>query len=188
MFKRMMLLATMALAVMAAAAPASALANWNDGGVAITANKTIGFAGSATFTSSLGGISCSEGTASATIEPGTTGAITAFSADNANTKCTTSGLLASCKVKANGVTAEGLPWIIHDTGTDITITGVKITTDLEGSCGVSSVTIGPGTVTGTPDNPAKVSKVVLSGTLPSSLGVNVTVGGTLFATPATYGL
>jgi ABC-type amino acid transport substrate-binding protein len=187
MFKKMMLLATMALAVTAAAAPASALANWNDGGVAITANKTIAFSGSATFTSSLGGISCSEGTASATIEPGTTGKITAFSADNANTKCTTSGLLASCKVKANGVTAEGLPWIIHDIGTAITITGVKITTDLEG-CSLGSVIIGPGTVTATPDNTAKVSKLVLSGTLPSSLGANVTVGGTLLATPATYGL
>src|SRR4051794_29068172 len=98
MMKKAMLLAVSALAAMAVSAPASALAAWNDAGVPLAANTNVEFKGTASFTSFAGGISCSTGFAKVTLEPGTTGKVTAFGATEATTKCTTSGLLAGCKV------------------------------------------------------------------------------------------
>jgi hypothetical protein len=189
MIKRAMLLAVAALAAMAVAAPASSVASWDHAGVPLTKNAVVTFSGTASFSNFLGGISCSNVHASVTLEPGTTGKVTSFEPTNPNTTCTTSGVLASCKVKVGGTTTEGLPWVVHTNTSTISITNVKITTHLEGPCGISKTEIGPGTVTATPDSKTGVKKITLSGSLPSSTGLPVTIGGSLNASPSgTYGI
>jgi hypothetical protein len=193
MIKRATLFAAAALAAIAVTAPASSVASWDHAGVPLVKPVNVGFTGLVNFNSVLGGISCPNGFANVTLEPGTTGKVTAFGVNSPIPTCTTSGVLANCKVKEGGTTSEGLPWVVHTNTATISITTVKMTIHLENAdgepCMPSSLTIGPGTVTATPDNKNSVSKVTLSGTLPSSLGFNVTVGGSLNAIPSgTYGI
>lgn len=191
MLKKMMLLATAVAAVLAFAIPASAsAAEWTHNEEPLTENANVEFNGSASFLNAEGtGIACSTAFAKVTLEPGDMGTVTAFGAVAPTVNCPTTGLLKTlgCQVKEGGITPEGLPWTIDVNANDFTITGVKITTDLE-NCILGSVTI-EGNVTATPDSTNPIHNVTLSGTLSSSLGGSVSVGGTLDASPSgTYGI
>jgi hypothetical protein len=182
--KKMALLASMALALVAFAAPATASAlEWKHEGKKLAANASISFTGPVGFTSAFGNVSCETAHGTGVIKPGTTGTITAFDGTN----CKGSGLLTGCTVDD---TALGLPWVTHITGAKtFSITGVKIKnvfTD-DPFCVVDETTL-EGSITATVDNAAAISSATLSGTLNSSLGT-VNVNGTLQGTPAkTYGI
>jgi hypothetical protein len=124
MLKKMMLLASMALAAVAFAVPASASAHeWTHEGAGFAGNLEVGLNGFAAFGGPGENFGCATH-ADATLEGGTTtGEITAFNINTA--ACAAEGNFVGCELES--ATAEGLPWTIHITAeTKITITNAVI--------------------------------------------------------------
>lgn len=196
MIKKTLLLAVAAVAAMALAVPALASASWTHEHEPITSQKTVTFAGNAQFVAAgLGaGFNCTNTHADVDLLPGETGEITSFEATEAESKCDPVGLFSTLGCKISSVTSENLPWVVHIINEEkLLITNVKITNHLvPGLCtsiiGTQTIVL-EGNVTATPDDPDEVHSVELSGELTSSLGENVTVSGTLNASPSgTYGI
>jgi hypothetical protein len=186
MIKKMMLLAGMALALVAVAAPASASANWLHGGNPITTDQTVEFSGPARFFTALGG---AEATihVHATLKAGTTTAvINKFEATN----CKGTGGLAGTTCTT---TAKGLPWTAHVTPSNqIEITDVELHNLYWAgphSGGPVATTTLIGDITATPDDAEAISSVSLSSSNATANGNPAVVEGTLGVSPAgTYGL
>ena len=183
--RKLVLLATLALTV-GVVVPASALAKWNVKGINITENANVEFKGSMNFQGGIVyGVACPSVEVKATLEPGTTGKVTGF---KANPGCIGVSGYSNCKITA--VTPVNLAsWALEDFETKwIRILNFSVNFTFTG-CGASEVTIGPGTITLVPDKSWSISKVTLSGTLPSTNGINMTAGGSWAMSPAdTYGL
>jgi hypothetical protein len=174
--KKMALLASMALALVAFAAPATASAlEWKHEEKKLGANANLTFTGPVGFTSSFGNVTCETAHGAATIKPGDTGTINSFDGTN----CKGSGLLAGCTVVHDD--DQGTPWAVKITGSKtFSISGIQITNQFTGFfCPVSHTTL-EGNITATVDNAGAIGSATLSGTLNSSLGT-VTVNGTLTA-------
>jgi hypothetical protein len=193
MLKKTMLMASMAVAAIAFALPAVASANWTHNTNAIASPINLSFSGTASFVGELGGVSCSESTATAEATVGTKAHVKSFGADNPTTKCKASGGLAFCTVQT--VEATGLPWEAHTNTSAITVTTVHIDNTFSGAfCPYHIITL-YGDVAVTPDNPHKAKTGTISGTLKAYNGTsnafiqNVTASGTLNVTPSeTYGI
>ncbi len=191
MFKKMLMIASMALAVVALAAPASALANWTHEEKELEENATLTFSGPAGFACAA----CEAGadaelTAEITLEAGSlTGKVTKVSAAN----CIGTGKLANTTCTS---TFEGLPWTVHAnplTG-KLTITNIKITNNywainVPHTEKPLSTTVLTGNIVATPNSAASISTVTLAGEGTVVNGVApATVSGDLAASPAgTYG-
>ena len=183
----------MAVAAMAFVIPSIASAQWTDGTNAIPGSINVVFHGPASFTSTIGGVSCTESTSEGSAEPGTTGTILAFAAAG----CTTSGGLAGCTVTT--VKADTLPWTVHIKETkDVEITGVNITNTFHGAfCPYHEITLF-GNVTATPHNSHAIDTITLGNgaggleAFNSTTGATIapiTAAGTQTVTPAnTYGI
>ncbi|HEX5763707.1 MAG TPA: hypothetical protein VFY04_11385 [Solirubrobacterales bacterium] len=184
--KKMLLLASMALAAIAAAAPAAqAQGEWTHEGEPITESKEVTFAGTVQFTvvGSSTGVHCKNSHAVAHFLPGGKGEVTTFEGK----ECRGTGFLVGCTTVHPK--SEGLPWpITANTNQTGTISEVNIVNTMTGSfCPVSSTTL-TGNVIVTPDNPEETSSVTLSGTVMTSQG-EAEVAGTLSVSPAgTYGI
>ncbi len=152
-----------------AALPSVAMGAWTDKTAAVESKAEVGFTGQAKFSGGLGSIEC-QTTSTTTLLPGTTGEVKTFHVDGSPTeKCKTGGFLAGCQV--HSVSATGLPWVAHSTGTAIDITVGEIHNSVTGGfCPVSSVTVTGGTAEITPDNAHGAS----SGTLSGSVTVDAT--------------
>jgi hypothetical protein len=194
MIKKLALLVT-AIAVMAAFVAPLAHAEKPVpilmGGKQLTKNEKATLSGTASFTGSLGGVSCAV-TSEVEFGPGSTGTVLNFKVPNP-AGCTLSGGLKLVCTSLTSATFN-TPFVIH--GTELasgkrvlTITEVKFSNVFAGGglC-PGTLSVGPGTITATPNSETSISSVALSGTLPSGSG-NLTVSGTLNVAPAgTYAL
>lgn len=167
------------IAAVALISPVSAqaqLSDWTDEGLPVAAEAEVPLVGGFSYS---GGISCPELSATLVLDPGSTGGVTSYSVTPGN--CVITGTWKSLGCTAlTGLTSESLPWTVHNTTNQITVTGAKTTFHFSGGafCPKKVVLSGDG-MTLTPDNPSAISSLAMGGTLSSSLGTNVTVGGTL---------
>ncbi|HEX5763696.1 MAG TPA: hypothetical protein VFY04_11330 [Solirubrobacterales bacterium] len=183
---------TAVLCAVALALPAAAAAKveWTKEGKALTANATIELEGWSGFSSEAGGIACPLTAASATLEPGSTGKITALEIEFP-ALCETEGGLAGCSVTE--AETGGLPWTIHaDLNHNVQVTGLFMIFELNGFlCPAEIVSINDKeNVHGVLDNSQQASSVELQGTVATSLGaVMGQMEGELDITPEqTYGI
>jgi hypothetical protein len=200
MTKKIGLLVALAITAVAFVVPAAASAsNWKDKGVELTEMRTIPVSGNFSFTGSLGGWSCSNVSATLTLNPGSTGTITSFSPPLSSCKGT--GGLSGCTI--TGLTVKNLPWAIHDEGTFITVGTpgevgdgmVELTITMSGFFCPTSITLfekEAKMLRLTPDSTSAINKFTVSGELEASVGGAVTIGGDFTPTNAsdlgTYGL
>jgi hypothetical protein len=158
MVKKMMLLAMAAAAVAAFAVPATASASgmfYHEGESFEGAIKET-FAGPIGFATGFGGFDCN---AYAEVDMETNGGtVTSLEIDTET--CTGTGALAACTLVEDEVTKLGT---LTPTAADIDIQNVEITNTYGGMCPLTHSTITATAVTATPDNPAAISTLTLSG-------------------------
>jgi hypothetical protein len=184
--KKMLLLASMALAAIAFAAPAAAQAEWTHDHEPLSEPATIHFHGDARFfVPFVGSFGCEvHGTMEAT--PGDEAHVTQFT-PYTNT-CSGTGALTGCQLEKHSAT---VPWDAHanTTSGDITVTNATLFNNyVPGSClfGTETSHLEFDEVTLTPDNADTINSVELSG-VDNTLGAEAS--GTLDVTPAgTYGI
>jgi hypothetical protein len=200
MFKKMLLLASMALAVVAVAAPASALGNWTHEGEPLAANANVTFSGPANFESKTAeGGAHANLSATILLEAGTTtGKVTSVSATNCTGTIKLNGITCTStfETAAGKPVSSTDPWIVHcnpSTGV-ITITNIKITNHYYSPLDPShtttlQTTVLTGNIIATPNNREAIGTVTLAGEGTLVNGVApATVNGDLTASPAgTYG-
>ncbi|MFL5898669.1 MAG: hypothetical protein ACJ76D_09455 [Solirubrobacterales bacterium] len=199
MFKKMILLAIMAVAAIALAAPAIASANWSMETNPLAGNETVTFEGETRYEGPLGSWTCPESVAEVELEAGTsTGSVTGFSANTATcvvggslgAACTSSGLV--------GIQKTG-SWGVSTNGSDITISGIDLDNyfAFTGHPGCPPIVTYEGSLTVTVDNPHAIGIVTLEGGLTTTAfnGVGFedvgtsTISGEWEASPAgTYGI
>jgi len=199
MFKKMLMIASAALAVVALAAPASALADWTHGEAPLEGTADVTFAGPASFSAPAAEAGASATlSATVTLEEGSTGKLSSVSATN----CVGTGKLAGLTCTSTFEATKGTgwapvsstdPWIVHcNTGGSITITHIRITNhyylDKAHTIKVKE-TVLTGDVTVTPHKPAAISTVTLSSENAEVAGAGpAIISGELAATPSgTYG-
>jgi len=190
MFKKMLLLASMALAASAVAIPAVASAEeWGHEGNPIEAPVTIHLTGNIKFEQTGPGspsMSCPV-TANIKLTPGTTGHVTNFGVTN-TAGCTGGGALAGCQVESVTSTAsEASPWSATLSGGAVGINGFDVTNVYKKAetCPVAGSTVidgGAGQEAIATPTEGKLCHFVISGTAAGS----VDLSGTLTATTCTY--
>lgn len=181
---RRLLLAGVIAAVVALAIPALALSTakvWKDKGV--TVSKFVEFAaiGGELFETTAGnGMSC-EVRAVFTTEGGSTGKVTKFEIK----KCPTGfGSFAKCQL--NTAEAKGLPWTVHVTTTDLTITNLRTKRTFKAGCATSELDKTIPSVTVTLESPTAISEMNFSGEISGyKTAGTITVEG---ANNGTYGI
>lgn len=160
--------------VLFAVAPASVSADWNDGGVE-AAGETIEFTG--TVQTSI--YHCNP-----TYKLKHTGTFwdtdTGWEFDKTGTHCTPIGTVKAlgCTAVTN-IVSENLPWSGEIAGEVVNVSGAKVKVTFSGGFFCPKTVTVEGSLTETPDNTSAISAMTLSGTMTSSLGTNVTVGGEL---------
>jgi hypothetical protein len=201
MFKKVMMLAVAAAALVAFAIPATASANWQDHNTALQANANIQVTGQAKFQGEVGNVECQTVSAVQLTSGTTTADVSTFEVDVTGTEtvtdnCQVGGGLASlgCTDVAT-VTTAGLPWTAHATSTQtVAVTTGTIQNHLHGGffC-PKTIQLTPGTVHITTTTASTWTEGQLSGTLQADPSIgspqNVTVSGTGAVSPtATYGV
>lgn len=187
--KRLTILLMACSALLFPAAAQAELSNWQHSGVDITGEVTIPLEGGFSYS---GGTSCPGLASSLTLQPGSTGSVTEYAIEEP-AECEVTGTLKSLGCTALGsLTAESLPWTAHNTSSHIRITETKTLFHYTGGAFCPKTVTVEGEMTATPDDAEAIKVLTLGGTLSSSLGTNLTVGGTLEPTNggdvATYGL
>lgn len=192
MFKKMMLVGSMALAALAFALPVSAAsANWIDAetGEPIAANANITFTGPAGFKLKSGTTGADANLdISVTLEKGTTtGKVTSFKDTNCKGKGAFAGLTCTG-------TPVGLPWNVTKVGDQITIENFELDTHYYSPLDPThtspvATSVLKGDLWATPDEPFAISLVQLSNDGAVTFNGNpVLFQGVLNVTPAgTYG-
>ena len=160
---------------------------------ALKETKTAQLTGSWSFS---GGIECPETAAELDLESAGTGTITTFAAENLS-KCKVIGSLAALGcTSATAFTKTGT-WAVQREEAKLAITGVDLDATVKGgglcTSGISLTLSNSGetAIFATPDATTAIKDFTFSGTLNSSTGTNVTVGGTLTMKgkdSGTYGL
>ncbi|MBK5218513.1 MAG: hypothetical protein JJE35_01820 [Thermoleophilia bacterium] len=188
MFKKMMLLAGMALAVVAVAGPASASASWLNDHKAIEADETVTASGPAAF--AIPGVAGASAKIHVNLEMTagkTTGEITSFSA----TECLGTGGFTGLTCTTE---PRNLPWTVHITAENtIEITDVELHNEYYLGAHIpantKATTILVGDILATPDNAQTMSTLTLSNINATANGNAVTVTGDQTLSPAgTYGI
>lgn len=200
--KTMLLLVTVGAVVSAVLLPAvasaadwkkngSAMTNtevqWADNGAPLSSEATATFSGGFSFS---GGVNCSTVNGEMTLEPGYgTGRVTEMAFTPSS--CVTSGTLKAIGCTKVSSVNPALPkaYFATNGSRELRILNAQITYNLEGgSWCPKSVTIS-GDVTATPDNSKGIGSLTFSGIVSSTLGPNVTTGGTVSVSPAgRYGI
>lgn len=181
MIKKMLLLASMALAAVAFAVPASASANWTANQAPLTENAVVEFSGPASF--QIPGTAGAEATIHAEIElkaGSTTGTVLSFT----DTSC--KGTLGFAGLTCTG-TARNLPWHVEVNGPDLVINDIDLLTHYYiGSHSETPVrqSVLAGDIIATPDDPEAIGTVTLSESENTTAsGVPAVVDGDLAASP-----
>jgi len=208
MFKKTIVLALAALAVLAVSAPAAS-ADWYKHHKIIQQNEQLELTGQTKFQSLVvGTIDCQVHVKLQLLAGQTTSRIEEYALDETTGKtptelCTTGGPLAQCDVTdlITDATTQA-PWTAHLLQNKDTIevtTGVKqyllehnsSTPNTHHACNVvQQIQLKPGKVHWTiaPGETCTINKVTKSGQLETSFGAKVTISGTLSLIPgATYG-
>lgn len=159
--KKVLLLSSMALALVAFVVPASASAlTLKDSGAEVV-NKEAELRGPISFSSLGGGIQC-EGDAKITVNGQV---VRVSSLTITTTTCVGSGGLAGCTVTGDSVT--NIPWTIDVDATLLTITGVTIHNTLSPTtgktCSPKTLKIEFAVVKATPDSTTAIHSVSISG-------------------------
>lgn len=166
------------------ALPGIAVADWNDGGVPITQDKTIKSTGVLQVSATM---ECPAEDFEV-IQPGKKGFVEAIIVEN---KKGVTKNFEDCKpigpwvsLGCTGVTAfetTGMPWTTHNTGSAVTVTGVNIDVVFSGGIFCPKNLGLQGEVTKTPDSSSTIHSYALSGTLKWSTGGEgeTTVSGTM---------
>jgi hypothetical protein len=193
-----LLLGVAAMSVAFAVPTVASASTWKDKGLELTEMRTIPMKGPLSYTGSLGGTSCTEINATATLTSGSTGTLTAFSP--VLSSCRTTGGLSGCTM--TGMTVKNLPWAIHDEGTFVTLGTpdevgdgmVETVNTFSGFFCPTSIRIfeeGEKMLKLTPDKTSAINKFTVGGELQSSVGP-LNFSGELAPTNAsdlgTYGL
>lgn len=140
-----------------------------------------------------GATSCSGAEATIVLNPGSTGEITSLRVPTPLETCEVAQLLkANDCTQVSGITAENLPWLLHDTGSEIRATNVKTTVHFKGGIFCPKWFTASGEAVLVPDDPESIASFTLGGVLTTSFGTSITLSGTLAPTTAgdegTYGL
>jgi len=188
MIKKMMLLAGMALAVVAVAAPA-AQANWTHSGEELESNATVGLSGSMNIEVPGVAGAHSEVHIGLTLKSGSTGTVTSYS----DTKCTGTAQLNGLRCT---VTAENLPWLAHIDPFvgKIRVTNIKLTHHYysildPGHVTSLTTTVTTGNVLLDPDSRTGFSVFDFEGEGTLINGNPAVIGGSVGVSPAgTYGI
>jgi hypothetical protein len=201
MFKKAMMLAVAAAALVAFAIPATASANWQDHSATLQQNANIQVTGQARFQGeSIGAIECQTDASATLIAGQTTASVTAFGVDLTEAGSTvTSKCFVNSTLEAFGcsdvaqVTVEGLPWTAHATNTQtIAVTTGTIQNHLHGGIFCpKTVQLTPGTVNINTSTAGTWTTGQLSGQLlgHGSVQQNVAISGHGLVTPSgTYGV
>ena len=192
MQRKTMLFVSAAVSLIAIAVPGAANAaeakNFVHNGSPLASNAVITTHGTAGFTSSAGGFTCPT-TGSVTLEPGSTGKVTAWD-PSSTAGCTYSGNLDNLCGTVDTHKSTGLPWTAHGTksGSQYKI-GFTIHIDFGGT-GIfcPDVTI-HGKVTFIAVTVPGWCIHIIHGRLTSNLGTEVEYGGEQPVTPSgTYGV
>ncbi|HYH54513.1 MAG TPA: hypothetical protein VD761_10320 [Solirubrobacterales bacterium] len=184
MFKKMLMIASMALALVAIAAPASALADWTQGGVPLEEgeNPHVFFSGPAAFFVPSAGAGAGA-TLTATIQltgGSSTAHVVSLKADN----CKGSGKLAGLNCTSTFTFDD-----VDCTGGQLVITDVVVHNkyysplDPNHTSPVASSTL-TGDIDAAPDNSEEIGSVSLSSENAESSGALAEVSGNLAASPA----
>ncbi|HEX6603028.1 MAG TPA: hypothetical protein VF030_10340, partial [Solirubrobacterales bacterium] len=176
MFKKVLMIASMALALVAVAAPVAS-ASWLHDHKPLEENAEVEFSGAANF--AIPGVAGAEATihVGVELEAGTTTAtVTSFEATN----CKGTGGLAGTTCTT---VAEGLPWTAHIASNNtIEITTVRLHNRYWAGPHTGTpvaTTILHGDIRATPDNAETISSVTLSNINALANNTPATVGGTL---------
>ena len=130
--KKLLLLASAAIAVAAAAVPATTFAEWRDEGLPIPNNVTLEAEGVFEASTFIGGLHCDDMTVELVLEAGTTtGRIEEFTAEH---ECHGTGNLEGCQVAATEATDEP---VLHQSNFDIRLTDTTLWAELEQTIGAS---------------------------------------------------
>jgi len=205
MFKKTIILALAAIAVLAVSAPAAS-ASWYKHHAVIQTDQQLDLTGQLKYQSlATGGIECQTDAKVKLLVGQTTANIESFTLDTTNQaktateQCATSGVIASCKITGFSTNATaGAPWIAHLLGSNkdtIELTTGIFQTLLEGqgahnACNVvQQVQFKPGimhmTISG---STCTVSSMTISGQIETQTGAKCQLVGTLNMIPgATYG-
>lgn len=183
--KKMLLLATATLAVVALAIPATASAGkWKDKGVFLNAGEhaTLEFSGSVEleYKNATNVLTCNA-SFTLTAEGGETGTITKFELETAS--CAGIGIFAGCKVKSDKFST--LPLVVHTVAVGFEITKPELTIEYQGCALESSVQNFP-FVVATANKLEPIASVTLFGK--DSVGVTVLKGSLNAAEPKTLGI
>jgi len=161
--KKMLLLAGMALAAVAFAAPAAAQAEgtWTKNHVPITENTNVSVNGFVGFATAFGGYGC-PASGTATLEPGGGGTVNTFVIGN-TAECEGTGFLAACELVNHEVTA-GLPYELTATHEDFDIIGdITVWNEYDAECGFGELEVEFNEITVTAENPTTATNLTLSG-------------------------
>lgn len=199
MFKKAMMLAVAAAALVAFAIPATASANWQHNHAELGQNANIEVTGQSKFQGEVGNVECQTVAAVQLLAPGTTANVNSFVVDVTGSEtvtdnCQVGGGLASlgCTDVAS-VTTEGTPWTAHAiSSTTVSVTTGTIQNHLHGGIFCPKTQqLTPGTVHITTTTDGTWTQGQLSGELQvhsSGVTQQVTVTGTGAVSPSgTYG-
>jgi len=163
--RKMLLLAGMALAAVAFAAPAAAQAEgtWTKNHEQLTENATVEIHGFVGFATAFGGFGC-PAHGMATLEPGATGHGTIDTFTIGNTEgCEGTGFLAECELVEHEVT-EGLPYTLTATPEDLDIIGdITVWNAYDPECSFGELEADFNEITVTADSPTTATNLQLSG-------------------------
>lgn len=193
MRKKMILLATAAMALLAFAAQ-SASADWYDTGVALEDGDDphILATGPASFSSSAGGVACPETEATIELTGGTTDAHIVWFTVTDPKKCEVSGglvfLTGGTTTLKSATLTGGATAKINAEKDDLTLTGVSLHNEYNNGFKLTLSSIESEPLTITVDNAKKVTTLTLEGKLNSTLGTTVTASADLHVDDATYGI
>jgi hypothetical protein len=200
MFKKMLMIASMALAVVAFAAPASALADWTHGEAPLEGEAHVTFSGKANFKVPLAKAGAeAELTVTGFFQEGSTGIVTSIVAHNckglealAGTTCTSTFESTTPNGTYDPVSSAA-PLTMHCNSATNTITITHVRVSNRYWAGPHSgtpvkTTVLTGDIIATPNSSEAISSVSLSSENATVEGAPATIGGTLAASPAgTYG-
>jgi hypothetical protein len=201
MFKKAMMLAVAAAALVAFAIPATASARWQHHNTALQQNANTQLTGQFRFQGeSIGAVECQTDTTATLIAGQTTASVTAFGVDLTEAGSTvTSKCFVNSTLEAFGcsdvaqMTAGGLPWTAHATNTQtITVTTGLVQTHVHGGIFCpKTVQLTPGTVNINTSTAGTWTTGQLSGQLlgHGSVQQNLAISGHVILAPSnTYGV
>jgi hypothetical protein len=181
MFKKMMLLASLALAALAFAVPASASASghFTDNHGPVTGSVTASFSGPATFV--VPNVASYECIVHATVTVETAGG-TIKSFEPTKNTCVGGGALTNCELTSATATGELTP-----TATDIDIKNFTLLNTFASPCPIP-VVHATGELTAIPDNTTTISELTVEGSLAITGGGTMEVHAELSTETPTIGI